>query len=148
MFCVALLGGSHATFPAAPDKEGIELFRKKILPVLEQHCYECHSAKADDLKGNLRLDTREGMLKGGDNGPAVKPGDVEDSFLFKAMSYKEDDYKMPPKGKLPDEVLKDFERWIKIGAPDPREDEKDGKDKLGVRRRARPQPPRATGEGD
>lgn len=97
-----------------------KLFREEILPALKQHCYECHSAKSDDVKGNLRVDTREGLRKGGDNGPAVVPGDVEKSFMLKAMSYREDDYKMPPRGKLDDELLEAFQRWVKLGAVDDR----------------------------
>lgn len=102
------------------DDVGKKLFREKILPALKDHCFECHSAKSDDLKGNLRLDTREGLRKGGDNGPAVAPGDPDKSFLLRAMSYREDDYKMPPRGKLDDELLADFQRWVKLGAPDDR----------------------------
>jgi len=100
------------------DAAGKKLFRERIRPALKEHCYECHSAKSDELKGNLRLDSREGWLKGGDNGPAIVPGDVEKSFLLKTMSYREDDYKMPPRGKLDEELLGDFERWVKLGAQD------------------------------
>lgn len=102
------------------DEIGKKLFREKILPALKDHCFECHSAKSEDLKGNLRLDTREGLRKGGDNGPAVTPGDPDKSFLLRTMSYREDDYKMPPRGKLDDELLADFQRWVKLGAPDDR----------------------------
>lgn len=103
---------------AADDRQG-ELFTKRIQPVLKRHCYECHSDKADELKGNLRLDTRDGILKGGDNGPLFQPGDVENSFLLKVIRYQADDYQMPPRGKLPDEVIQDFEKWIKAGGTMP-----------------------------
>ena len=113
---------SLATTPrsgAADDEaEGLKLFEKRILPVLKDSCFECHSAKSDDLKGKLRVDTREGLRKGGDNGAGIVPGEPERSFVLKAMSYREDDYKMPPRGKLPDDVLADFEKWVKLGAPD------------------------------
>lgn len=102
-----------------PD-ERAEYFRKKILPVLKEHCFECHSAEADDVKGKLRVDTREGLRLGGDNGAAVVPNDLEASFLWKAIQYTEDDYKMPPRGKLEDQVLDDFRKWITAGAVDPR----------------------------
>ena len=102
------------------DAAAKKLFRERILPALKQHCYECHSAKSDEVKGNLRVDTREGLRKGGDNGPAVVPGDVEASFLLKAISYREDDYKMPPRGKLDEGLLQDFERWVELGAADDR----------------------------
>lgn len=118
-----LLGGSrdaaHSRADDKPDAQA-EFFRKKILPVLKEACFECHSAEADDLKGNLRVDTRDGLRMGGDNGPAVVPQDLEASFLWKTIQYMEDDYKMPPKGKMDDKVLEDFRKWITDGAVDPR----------------------------
>eukprot|EP00913_Durusdinium_trenchii_P022820 g21424.t1 len=71
------------------------------------------------LKGKLLLDTRAGMLKGGENGPLVVPGDLAKSGIIAAL--KHETFKMPPKGKLPARVIADFEKWIKIGAPDPRD---------------------------
>src|SRR5262245_44059174 len=114
--CVILVTLSSSTRSADdrddPDKKVAEtLFQERVLPAMKQHCYECHSAKSEELKGNLRVDTRMGLRKGGDNGPAVVPGDERASFLLKALSYKLDDYKMPPRGKLDDELLADFERW-------------------------------------
>lgn len=102
---------------AAADK----FFNEKIGPVLTKNCYKCHSAKADEVQGNLLLDTREGIRKGGDNGPAIVPGDVEKSFLLRAIKYLEDDYQMPPSGKLSDEIIADFVKWVEMGAPDPRD---------------------------
>ena len=102
------------------DDEAIEFFRKWVEPVLKEHCYECHSKDAVELKGELRLDTQEGLRRGGANGPAVVPGDIEASFLIRAMRYKEDDYKMPPRGKLDDDVIRVLETWIKKGARDGR----------------------------
>jgi len=108
-------------FPCwANAAEDAPFFTKKILPVLVQHCYECHSAEADEVRGNLRVDTRQGLRSGGDNGPAVVPGEPEESFLLSAIKYQEDDYQMPPNGKLSDEIIAAFEKWIKAGAPDPR----------------------------
>lgn len=108
-----------AAAPAAPEPNAeVKFFRQKIEPVLRDHCYECHSRDAEELKGELRLDTREGRLKGGPNGPAVVPGDISASFLMRALRYTEDDYKMPPRGRLDDAVLQDFETWIKRGAID------------------------------
>jgi cytochrome c553 len=106
----------------AQGGEGIEFFEKKIRPVLVEHCYQCHSADAKNnkkLKAGLLLDTRDGILKGGDSGPAIVPGKVQDSPLLKALRHN-GDTKMPPKGKLPDTIIADFETWVKIGAPDPR----------------------------
>src|SRR5690606_13046009 len=70
-----------------------------------------------ELKGGLRLDHRQGVYQGGDSGPAVKPGDVEGSLLLQAIRYES--LEMPPKGKLPDAVIQDFERWIRRGAAYP-----------------------------
>lgn len=100
-----------------------ELFAKRILPLFERHCYECHSAKADEIQGNLRLDSYEAILKGGNNGEAVTPGDVK-SFLLRVIRYEVDDYKMPPRARLPESDVKDVERWIKAGAPGPKKPEK------------------------
>ena len=107
-----------------PDPAALEFFEKKIRPALAQHCAGCHSADADKakkLKGNLYLDSRDGVLKGGDTGPAVVPGKPADSLLLKTLKYA-GDVQMPPKGKLPDAVVADFEKWIAMGAPDPRGD--------------------------
>jgi hypothetical protein len=102
-----------------PDPKGIEFFEKRIRPVLVTHCYECHSQGAKAVKGNLLLDTREGIRQGGDTGAAVVPGKVAASLLIGALKY--DGFEMPPKGKLPDAVIADFEKWIELGAPDPRD---------------------------
>ena len=110
--------------PAKLDPAGVEFFEKKIRPVLTQTCGGCHSAEAEKngkLKGTLYLDSRDGVLKGGDSGPAIVPGKPAESLLLKTLKY-EGDVQMPPKGKLPDAVIKDFEKWIAMGAPDPRGD--------------------------
>ena len=73
-------------------------------------------------QGRLRLDSREALLRGGGNGPAIVPGKPDDSLLFKALSHDGDVAEMPPDEKLPDRVLADFRRWIASGAPDPRKE--------------------------
>jgi hypothetical protein len=106
----------------ASDATAAEVFEQKIRPVLIEKCYSCHSAEADKkgkLKGGLLLDTRDGMRKGGDGGPAVVPEKPDSGTLLKALRY-EGDVKMPPKEKLPDAVIRDFEAWVKGGATDPR----------------------------
>ena len=105
---------------SAASSERREFFERKIRPVLVDHCYQCHSTAAKKSKGGLRLDTREGLLKGGDSGSAVTPGDPDESLLLDAIRYQ-DEPRMPPDGKLPDSVIADFETWIKQGAHDPRE---------------------------
>ena len=103
------------------DSAGIEFFEKKIRPIFADNCYKCHSQKAEKIKGGLLLDTRDGLLKGGDTGPAIVPGDVEKSLLIKAVRYTDDDLKMPPKDKkLSSGQIADLEAWVKMGAPDPR----------------------------
>src|SRR5262245_4477717 len=106
---------------ASAADDGIEFFEKKIRPVLVQHCCECHSKDAKKQRGGLLLDSRSGIRKGGDTAPAVVPGKPGDSLLLKAIRQTDPDLKMPPKGKLPDSVIADFERWIALGAPDPRD---------------------------
>src|SRR4051812_38679241 len=101
------------------SKEHVEFFEKKIRPVLVEHCYECHSAQSEKLKGKLLLDNREAARKGGETGPAIVPGDPDSSLLVQALRYE--NFEMPPKGKLPPHVIVDFEKWIKEGATDPRE---------------------------
>jgi hypothetical protein len=101
------------------DPAGVQFFEAKIRPVLAQHCYECHAARTKRPKGGLRLDSRAGLLKGGASGPAVVPGKADDSLLIQALRHE--DLAMPPRGKLPPEVIADFERWVSMGAPDPRD---------------------------
>ncbi len=98
---------------------GIEFFEEKIRPVLLQHCYECHSAEVNNVKGGLLLDSREGSQKGGDSGPAVVPQNVGESLLISALQHES--FEMPPEGKLPDSVIADFVTWVEMGAPDPRD---------------------------
>lgn len=119
---VVLLVSPLAATAAEPDRAGVEFFEAKIRPVLVAKCYECHSAEAAEggkLKGKLLLDSREGAQKGGETGPAVVPGKVEDSLLISAL--KHESFEMPPTGKLPDAVIADFVKWVEMGAPDPRE---------------------------
>ena len=101
-----------------------DFFERKIRPVLADKCYKCHAEDAEKIKGGLTLDTREGMLRGGDNGAAVVPGNLKESLLIEAVHYDNKDFAMPPKkagGKLPGEIVRDFEKWVQMGAPDPRD---------------------------
>ena len=104
-----------------PTAEQLAFFEKKIRPVLVTHCYSCHSASAEKVRGEFLLDTREGIRKGGETGPAVVPGDVKKSYLIRLLRHPDDNLKMPKKERLPEEVIADFEKWIAMGAPDPRE---------------------------
>lgn len=99
--------------------EQIKFFEAKIRPVLVRECYSCHSNQVGQVKGGLWLDTKDGIRVGGDSGPAVVPGNLEESILWNAINHF--DYAMPPRQKLSDEILHDFREWIEMGAPDPRE---------------------------
>ncbi|HBN75587.1 MAG TPA: xanthan lyase, partial [Planctomycetaceae bacterium] len=100
------------------EQSEVEFFEKKIRPVLVKHCYECHSVEASAVKGGLLLDSREGLLAGGDSGPSLVPGKSAESTLIESLKYES--YEMPPSGKLPEHVIRDFEQWIDTGAIDPR----------------------------
>lgn len=97
--------------------EETKFFESKIRPVLIRECYSCHSTKSQ-VKGGLWLDTKQGTIDGGDSGPAVVPGDLDESLIWDAINH--DGFRMPPGKKLPDDVIADFKTWIEMGAPDPR----------------------------
>ena len=118
--CLCLLAAGGGVFAAEPTAEGLAFFEKKIRPVLVEHCYKCHSASSEKVKGGLLLDTREGIRKGGESGHAVVPKNLDESLLIEAIRYGDEDLEMPPKEKLPDSVIADFEKWIRDGAADPR----------------------------
>lgn len=99
-------------------QEEISFFESKIRPVLIRECYGCHSNKTGNARGGLRLDTRELMEIGGATGPAIVPGEPDESWLYNAIMHQ--DFVMPPKRKLSQEIIDDFRQWIEMGAPDPR----------------------------
>jgi hypothetical protein len=116
--------GTSKADPALADTatpEQIAFFEKNIRPVLVKECYSCHAATAEKIRGGLTLDTRDGIRKGGDSGPAVVPGNPKSSLLVQAIKHTNDERKMPPKAKLDDAVIADFEKWVAMGAPDPRD---------------------------
>lgn len=108
-----------AVFAADFSPESLEFFEKRIRPVLVEHCVKCHGEKQQ--KGGLRLDSRAAILRGGDTGPALVPQHAEKSLLLEAISYDPDGYKMPPTGKLPDQVIADLTDWVRQGAAWPTE---------------------------
>lgn len=119
LFTIASSSPLDAAEQLAADPAGGEFFEKKIRPVLIEHCYRCHSAEAKKPKGGLRLDSRAGLLQGGDNGPALVPGQPDKSRLIEAICYANVELRMPPKGKLPDPLIANFTAWVKMGAPWP-----------------------------
>ena len=97
-----------------------DFFEQKIRPLLVEHCAKCHgdakATKGKEPKGGLRTDGRAALLKGGDNGPSVVPGDLAKSKLIEAIRYANTDLQMPPSGKLSDAAIRDLEQWVKDGA--------------------------------
>ncbi len=108
--------------PGASPPADIEFFEKRIRPLLADHCYECHSARAEKSRGGLFLDSRDGLIHGGDLGPALVPGDPEKSLLIRAVRHDDPDLQMPPKkGRLSDRRIADLSEWVRAGAPWPDE---------------------------
>jgi len=119
IICLTLTAAGQT---AEPDRRGLDYFEAKIRPLLVKHCYECHStgaASRKKLQAGLLLDSREGSRKGGESGPAVVPGKPDESLLISALKY--DSIQMPPKGRLPEELVGHFVKWVEMGAPDPRD---------------------------
>ena len=114
------VGRAGAVETPRSDEAGREFFEKNIRPVLVERCYKCHSSKSEKIKGGLLLDSRGGVLKGGDTGPAIIPGKPEKSLLIKAIRYTDPDLQMPPKQQLSPEQIQNFVMWVKMGAPDTR----------------------------
>ena len=109
-----------ATRAQQPDAgAGVDFFEKKIRPLLSEHCYECHSVTGKDVKGGLRLDTPEGITRGGEGGAVLAPGNPDGSRLIQAVRHTLADLKMPPKSKLKDQQIADLTDWVKQGAPMP-----------------------------
>ena len=126
LFLLAILGQLPAepAVPAVPEfgPAEIEFFEKKVRPILVEHCYECHSAKKQPPEGNLLLDRRDGVLQGGDTGPAAVAGDPDKSALVKGIRYNDADLQMPPTGKLPAAEIEILSEWVQRGLPFPKSD--------------------------
>ena len=97
----------------------LDFFEKRVRPLLVQRCFECHSAKAEKLKGGLLLDSREAILTGGDSGPAAVVGDVEKSLIVQAIRFDNENVQMPPAGKLPEAEIAVLTEWGRRGFPFP-----------------------------
>ncbi len=115
-----LLAGLAFTFEGqAAELSGAakaEFFDKKVYPILKENCFKCHGAR-ERLKGKLRLTSREGLLKGGESGVAVRLAKPEQSLLLSMISWKDEDHEMPPKEKLPEEQIALLTEWVKLGVP-------------------------------
>ena len=114
---LALSGfGTQLSAQLAPDQ--VEFFEKKIRPVLAEKCYACHGSQTEPMAG-LRVDSKDALLKGGSRGTSLVSGDPNASLLIRAIRYSDIKLKMPPTGKLADEQIRDFEQWVRMGAPRP-----------------------------
>ena len=97
------------------------LFHDYVEPLLKQNCYECHSHEAEKAKGGMVLDSRASILKGGDSGPVLVPGEPENSLMIEAILYGNEDLQMPPDYQLEQDDIARLREWISLGPPDPRE---------------------------
>src|SRR5580704_12029624 len=105
-------------FSLMGQNAALELFERDVRPVLAARCFSCHGPQQQF--SSLRVDSREALLKGGNRGPAVIPGDPKLSLLARAVRH--DGLKMPAGGKLPNEQVAAIEKWITLGAPWPEND--------------------------
>lgn len=113
---LAIAPGAFAAKPQKYTPEQIEFFEKKIRPVLAEKCYDCHSEQSGKMKGDLVLDSRDGIRVGGERGPGIVPGKPDESFVIQAIRGT-GRISMPPEkkgGQLPEEVVADFEKWVSI----------------------------------
>jgi hypothetical protein len=120
-----LAATTTAAAPSIPPQgplssDDLQFFETKIRPLLVNNCYKCHSRDADKIKGGFLLDTREGLLEGGDDGPDVVLGHPEKSRLIEGVKYTDENFQMPADKKLPDDQIALLEEWIRRGLPDPR----------------------------
>ena len=99
---------------------GTVFFKKQVLPILKKRCFECHSHESGEINGGLALDSRSGWELGGDSGPAVVPGETKQSLIIETIRYGNVDLQMPPDGKLSESEIILLEKWVAMGAPDPR----------------------------
>jgi len=110
-----ILALAFAVWGQAQTPAPSEFFEKQVRPILASRCFACHSAASQPVMGQLRLDSHEGILKGGSRGPAVIPGSA-DSLLIKSVR-QEGALKMPPGSKLRDADIAVLAEWVKMGAP-------------------------------
>ena len=120
LLCGVLLLSLPSRLPAQPTAQQIEFFESAIRPLLAEHCYQCHSQKADPVFAGLRLDSRSGLEKGSDSGPVVVPGKPEESRLVEVVRGT-GTLQMPPTGKLSEDKIAALVKWIEMGAPWPDE---------------------------
>ncbi|MDZ4849258.1 MAG: DUF1553 domain-containing protein [Pirellulaceae bacterium] len=118
LFALGAIGTSAIAVEPSPSQ--LAFFEAKVRPLLAKHCYECHSADSEKVKGGLLLDSKEGWLMGGDSGEAIEIGKPGTSLLIESVRYTDPSLQMPPKYQLSEPEIGILEAWIEMGAPDPR----------------------------
>src|SRR5687767_4326028 len=121
-FAIPLMAQAAPPAPQAapqPSSDDLKFFEMKVRPLLAENCFSCHGDKK--RKGELRLDSREAILKGGENGPVIVPFEPEKSRLIAAVSYAHEDLQMPPdeEDRLSAAQVEVLKKWVKMGAPWP-----------------------------
>lgn len=119
-FFPSALGQPPTATAPKPTPAQVEHFEKTIRPLLADRCFGCHGAKAKSVKGGLRLDTPEGLARGGDGGPIVVPGNPEESRLIEAVREADPLLRMPPDEPLSSREIEALADWVRSGAVDPR----------------------------
>lgn len=119
LLLLAIFSQAQADERVTPLATDLDFFEKRVRPVLVQRCFECHSSKAEKLKGGLLLDSREAILTGGDSGPAAVVDDVEKSLIIQAIRYDNENVQMPPAGKMPEAEVAVLAEWVRRGMPFP-----------------------------
>lgn len=131
ILCLGMAGSLSVAFaeekptenpPLTPEQT--EFFEAHVRPLLISRCYECHSGEAEttgQLKGELRLDTRAAMRRGGSSGQVLIPGKPDESLLIQSVRYTDLNLQMPPEQPLSQDEVSILERWVSMGAPDPRD---------------------------
>ena len=121
LFFIALFGASILQRDLTAEEVSVadaKFFREEVLPLLKESCQRCHGEKKQ--KSGLRLDSRDAVLKGGQNGPAIVPKKPDESLMMKVLEYS-GDIQMPPDAKLDDEKIAIIKKWIEKDAPWPTE---------------------------
>src|SRR5262245_834062 len=130
----AMLGVEPAPQRVADDA-AVEFYEKRIRPILAANCYECHGD--DQQESGLQVTSISALLRGGDQGPALVPGDPDASLMMKGVKWEDSNFQMPPKAKLSAEQIKTLETWIRDGALGPDESKRTASKKFDLAERAK-----------
>ncbi len=116
LFAAFLVIRSTTATALDDDAAGRAFYSDKVYPVLKENCFKCHGG-GDELKGNFRITSREGLLHGGHFGSAFNADSPPSSVLMEMVSYKDVDHQMPPKKRLPAGAVAILAEWVKRGVP-------------------------------